>query len=366
MDQVSLQGIEPSVGTRMFNLFGLLSILFNLNQEKKQICSPLSNKKRIPKSRFTWEGEKLPSKPIHLWFNNKLNVDNLFKENISLCINSSCEFIIVSLNFKYGLITHINYIIINNGEAYRIEPYGHGQIHMDDMDTELTKLFDNYGITYVSHSELEGFSERGLQTIGEEQEVYEYLFPGYCNTYVFIYIEGICKYHQRNPKLRGIDLFKEALNHVNDKHLKSEKGFTDKLAFEYNRQLVSIQKVFYDQLIESKLLFKRYTRNQRRKMDADIELQEQILKTKYYSPKRKNMEIITFDNVSDILYELSNKNILTIYGIEFEKLYSGEISLAKSSLKRSRGSKKYKKRNKDKTKKKNKKKRSKRKRRKKD
>ena len=49
MDQVSLQGIEPSVGTRMFNLFGLLSILFNLNQEKKQICSPLSNKKRIPK-----------------------------------------------------------------------------------------------------------------------------------------------------------------------------------------------------------------------------------------------------------------------------------------------------------------------------
>ena len=326
MSEQSLDSIEPSVGTRMFNFFGLLTLLHKLNG-KIQICSPLSSSNRLSKSRLGWDGHKYSSKPIHLWFNGKLVVDNLFIDNIKECIQK-CEFTIISLTFKYGEMIHINYIIIHNREAYRIEPYGHGQTHMDDMDTKLIELFNKYGIKYMPHLILEDFSERGLQTIGETDGVYKILFPGYCNTYVFIYIEEICKYHAEHPELGGIHLFRGAINDIDDKFSKRQRGYTENVALQYNRQLLSFQKILYDQLILSKSLFMRDTRGQQRMQENFMELQEKKLETKYYSPDRQAHELELYDESVDILYKLFlfNKDILTIYGIDFVSLYSSEVT----------------------------------------
>ena len=190
MSKSRLEHINPSIGTRMFNLFGVLSTLHKLNMGGPQICSPLSY--RIPQSRLSMAGDRLSPNPLHLmWLDGRkiFKVDDLFKDNFQECIDSPCDFIIISLVFSIGMSDHRNYIIINGGQAYRIEPYGHGETRDDDMDQQLKELFKSYGIEYISHSELDGFRDKGLQTIDKNDGVYEIIFPGYCNTYVFVYIE---------------------------------------------------------------------------------------------------------------------------------------------------------------------------------
>ena len=94
-----LDHINPSVGTKMFDFFGILTLLNKLNKNKnKIICSPLSNISKIPQIKRKWDNT-LSRPQLHLFINNmrKLKKDILFEENITECINSECEFIIISL-----------------------------------------------------------------------------------------------------------------------------------------------------------------------------------------------------------------------------------------------------------------------------
>ena len=70
----------------MFNFFGLLTLLYKLNKEKKKICSPLSatvaggpsstTRNSLPKSRVNFSGKIFPSIPLHLFFKNDKIVAN--------------------------------------------------------------------------------------------------------------------------------------------------------------------------------------------------------------------------------------------------------------------------------------------------
>ena len=332
-----LDHINPSVGTKMFDFFGILTLLNKLNKNKnKIICSPLSNISKIPQIERKWDNT-LSRPQLHLFINNmrKLKKDILFEENITECINSECEFIIISLYYE----GHRNYIIINNKEAYRIEPLGHESgTNMDDIDKQLVSLFKGYGIVYIPHSELpsggeEGFPDKGLQKIGDDDGISEIIFPGYCNTYVFLYIEEICKYHDTHPDLSGIDLFRKAMNHIHDKISHKKPGYTEKRALKYNRELQEYQHFIYSQLIESKPLYKRITRLQKRKREEEIITSESRLENPQSDPIRELWEDEHFNNASDIFFNLP-ENVLNIYGIDFSNLSENDSKLWKHKSKK--------------------------------
>ena len=151
----------------------------------------------------------------------------------------------------------------------------------------------DYGIHYEPHSELKGFSNRGLQTIGEKEWASSgILFPGYCNTYVFIYIEEICKYHADNHKLVGIDLFRKAVNHIDETFSRMDPGYTESFALEYNRQLQITGLLIYDQLIESKPVYTRETRLQRSGREFETKSAEERSQMTHFDPERKVRDLI--------------------------------------------------------------------------
>ena len=354
----TLDNINPSLGTTMFNFYGILSTLNKLNKDKKIICSPLSH--NLPKSRLTWKGKLLP-KDLHLCFNKSevLETSDLFLQNISQCISANCDFIIIALSLRTAFSAHSNYIIINNKQAYRIDPYGHGvavfrPATIDSIERQLKELFEGYGIVYTPHSELSGFETRGLQTIGEDDNRYQQVISllGHCNTYVFIYIEEICKYHNNHSNLSGIELFREAINTMISVFLSKPRGYTEREALEYNRKLLDYQQLIYSQLIESKPKYKKETRSQKRKRDEEIVSGRSKLEVPSLDPKRKQLEIIDFDNTSDIFSKLPPE-ILTIYGIDFDSLYSVDermwgtfMAKSKAKHKKKSKSKKHKKKKK--------------------
>ena len=347
MEDLSIPGIEVSIGTRMFNFFGLLALLHKLNKAGKEkiICSPLSNQSQIKISRRNIWGELYHGPPIHLMWSEKgfmdsLTTDYLFDDNIEQCKNSSTEFITVSLFINTPMGDHSNYIIIHDNEAYRIEPHGHGHnpgnYDAEKLDKELQVLFNNYGIRYESHTDLSKqfeFSTKGLQTLEYDQEISKIpLKPGLCNTYVFMYIEEICEF-KIHSDLRGYELFAEAINDV-DVRYGNIKGEADAQAISYNLWLLQIQQVFHTQLIEARLLYKKNTRAQSKKIINDTDVEARKLGLSHFSVNRKVLDIVTMEDVLYVIVKLDQLKILTIYGLDFIELYKGDPDACKLYKKR--------------------------------
>jgi len=388
MENILPEDLQVSIGTRMFNFFGLLALLYKLNinngtDNKRIICSPLSDQSQIKISRSNIWGVLFHGPPIHLLWREQVGyqdftTDYLFDDNIDQCINSENKFIIISLFIDTFIGGHANYIIIHSNQAYRIEPHGHGEnpgnYSAEKLDVKLSELFSEYGIIYKSHAYFSGeespltFSENGLQTQEYIDGVSKIpLKPGLCNTYVFMYIDEICKFSIEHPELKGYKLFHDAINNI-DKRYAAVKGEADSQAISYNLWLLEIQQVFHDQLIEARLLYEYNTRGQYKKLIHAKTLEARKLKLNHFSVDRASHDVLTMVNVLSVIIALKQRNILTIYGLDFEKLYEHDQKVFTNSKKKRRriessrtlgGSKKKKKTKKKKKKKLTKKKKKK-------
>ena len=84
-------------------------------------------------------------------------------------------------------------------------------------------------------------------------------------------------------------------------------------------------------MIESKPLYKRITRLQKRKREEEIITSESRLENPQSDPIRELWEDEHFNNASDIFFNLP-ENVLNIYGIDFSHLSENDSKLAKSTI----------------------------------
>jgi len=408
-----LHELAFQVGTKAFEYTGLFKLLYEMNNHndgvsgKRRrvrggvdtptniICSPL-HAEHLPESVVECITEpvedfvKAFSKYIHLlWddrsltrdiisverFSDALKHSILFEETIQECIEAMREngiFIIISFFIRHEGGGHVNYIIIHDDMAFRIEPHGLGQevaMFHEAMEVELTAFFAGYGINYIPHTSMNDgnklFGVQRYSVINKDMEHlnpviqrYMELRPGLCCTYVFMYITLIISIHLQRG-LRALELFTTSIKEIDetdiqytlDKVRKYKK--MDVKALLANQEITQWQVTMYHQLLEIPLISQATTRGRLKKildnkanaklkvaMDSIHDQHDTYKDGRSVSPGHRKLDIEMYDTILDILKDKngvirdriqhkeekrgleSSSDLLNIYGIQFNRIIS--------------------------------------------
>lgn len=385
-----LVDITFSIGTRAFEYTGIFKLLNDLNKRtwchinKKQLCCCPLDAYHIPESIFAMSyGGDLTKmvqtfrSGIHLIWKDEsreLKVSNLFTSQITDCIDAvsdeKCEFTVISLHLILKEGAHANYIIIQEGEAFRIEPNGFNQSVLEGsqsmrlMEERLESLFDDLGIYYISHSKLKiegniGGKRYGLQYVGELSDIqhsnatiqkYINQRPGLCVTYSLMYIEKMVDTFI-NKGYTGAELFSKSISEID----------IDRLVMDDLQHTTSYKKIGLDGLLANQeiSLFQRdvYEQLQLLNIDVGVTTRSQY---KRHRDKIKNsqlklaldsihnhkdhhkIDLEMHDELCKIFRDFRNKyksvtfEIVDIYGINLKKLYE-EFELKKNKRRKLSG-----------------------------